>query len=976
MNWISIINNLSFLIILMLLHNYAFERVRLQKSQFAIISGIIYSLIVVLGMLNPIFKEQIIFDGRSVILFTAGYFGGYITAAIAFVITSLARVFLGGETSIIGVIIVGISLLMGLVARYLANRITRHRFQHINTFFWIIVAHLLIILTLNIAPGANKVVFPPIVYFTELLIFPPVTYLLWLSIIKLQKDREKKNQNIHEISRLKSVVDESYNFIAIADHSGLILYNNKNFDRLKKLILSDEPKTNLSHLLFRDSSTISVAEILSNLQKHVNFIPAKFDDIFIDEQGSPLHIIWNFQGVREENRLKEVVIIGTDVTEIRKIQAEYDTSEAQFNSIFEMAADAILIGNPVGQIIKANQKAEELTGYSLQEIIGNHIAMLFDKGELERVPFRFDLLNKGIVVRSERNLRRKDGTYIPIEMNTKRMPQGTYSAIIRDFTERKKFEDTLKESEERYKKLFENANDAILLLDGTQIIDVNKKALELFGYNKKELIGKTFDQLSPEKQPNRLFSKTLAQNFIDRAYLTAQEFEWIHTSSNGKEKECIIKLSTVDISGKKFLQAIINDISESIKQQKIIEETQKQLKQHNEELIQINNQLRHALKKAEESEQLKSAFLANVSHEIRTPLNGILGFCELLKIESYRKEKTDEFIEVIERSSHHLLDLINDIIDLSKIEANQVTIQNAPFCVDVLVEDIIRLHSPTAIQKNISLRSKNLNEKPFGVNADATKVKQILNNLVNNAIKFTETGEIIVEYYQKNGEVGFLVKDTGIGIAEEDITKIFERFRQIENQLGKSAGGTGLGLAICKSLVELMGGKIMVESTLGVGTTFHVVLPIKETILDCSSAKSETRKVPKTLNLKGKKILVAEDEHINMVLIQETLTKYEATIFTAYNGEEALNFVNLNYPIDLILMDIKMPLLTGIEALVRIQHVRPEIPIVALTAYALLDEIQNLRKIGFNDVITKPIDFSLLTEVLDRFLSGKHFPKE
>ncbi len=968
--WVNIVNNLSFIVVLVLLHAFVEDRIRKNRRHYWVaLSGLIYSVIVILGMLNPILQDRIIFDGRSIVLFSAGYFGGIYTSLIVFPITAIARWQMSGETALLGIVIIALSLLAGVITKWLTKQTSS------NKFIWTVVAvslilHGIIATLLYLKATLRNIYIDNYVYHTILFAFAPATVIVWRSIRYLQEERVNKARFISELNRLKNLIDNSIHFIAVTNIKGEIIYQNNVFKRLHNLVPGLATGQKIQDILFRKSSVVFVEHILQNTLKKGNYL-AKLDDIYIDENGETLHIMWNFQAIKNNNNQIEIFVIGANITEIRKVQEKLDTSESQFNAIFEMAADAILIGNPVGQIIKANKKAESLTGYSQSELVGQRIDILFSKEEIERSPWRYDLLNQGEVVLNFRNLRKKDGAIVPIEMNTKRMPQGIYNTIIRDISERKLFEEKLRESEARYRTLFETANDAILLLDHDMIIDANLKALELFGFLKEELIGCSIAQISPVHQKNRLFSDTLAKEYIQRAYIEPLRFEWEHQTANNQPITCEVKLNPITIREKTYIQAIINDLTEVLRNREKIAESEKKLQQQNEELKRINRQLRESIAKAKESDKLKSAFLANMSHEIRTPLNGILGFTEILKQGNLEPSQIVSYLEVIENSGQHLLNLINDIIDLSKIEANQMELRCNPFCLDDVIHEVIKLYTPTATKKDLYLIAKASNSQKIGVEGDETKVRQIISNLLSNAIKFTEKGGVELEYYQENEQVVIKVSDTGIGIVETDIPKIFERFRQIENKLGKTSGGTGLGLAICKSLVELMNGKIMVESLLGQGTTFIVILPLKETQEYCSQIPKQERTISKP-DLTNKKILVAEDEAVNMLLIEHILNSYGATVYLANNGKEAIEFLQNGYPIDIVFMDIKMPKISGIEALTQIRKTHPTLPIIALTAYAMPKEIQEFKQLGFTDVIVKPIDFDKLSSVLVKIAIDKN----
>ncbi len=379
----------------------------------------------------------------------------------------------------------------------------------------------------------------------------------------------------------------------------------------------------------------------------------------------------------------------------------------------------------------------------------------------------------------------------------------------------------------------------------------------------------------------------------------------------------------------------------------------------------IEIELKKAKEVAEESNRIKTAFLANMSHEIRTPMNAIQGFTEILLKSDVSKEMTREFTEIINTSSKQLLGVINDIIDISIIEAGQLKILTEPVQLNKLMNDILGLHNHSAAKKNIKLILKvALADGSDSITSDGYRLFQVINNLVGNAIKFTHAGFVEFGYSVDGDKIKFFVHDTGIGIPNEFHDLIFERFRQVDNKLSRDFGGTGLGLSICKSIVELMNGKIWVESVPNVGSTFYFVLPYAKSQLgDESMANSHKGLV----NLNSKTILIAEDDNLNFLLLKKLIEKTEANIVRASNGREAVDIMESGGRIDLILMDIKMPIMSGYEAVGLIRQKNANIPIIAQTAYAMSEEKRLAMESGCNYYLTKPIDhgelFNLLKEI-------------
>jgi signal transduction histidine kinase/CheY-like chemotaxis protein len=363
---------------------------------------------------------------------------------------------------------------------------------------------------------------------------------------------------------------------------------------------------------------------------------------------------------------------------------------------------------------------------------------------------------------------------------------------------------------------------------------------------------------------------------------------------------------------------------------------------------------------AESANRMKTAFLANMSHEIRTPMNSILGFSDLMISNKQTKEDTDYYLKIINTSTRQLLCVINDIIDISIIETGQLKIFNRLTKLNSLLMNIYQLHRIKAELNGVTLTLyKGLPDCKANIITDDQRLTQVLNNLVNNAIKFTEKGDIEVGYALKEKFIEFYVKDTGRGIPAEYHELIFERFRQVDEHQKNTFGGTGLGLAISRSLVELMGGRIWLQSEVDKGSQFFFTIPY-----DPVNTDSTPDRVVESVNLEGKTILIAEDDSSNYLLLEGYLKSSKVNILSAKNGVEALELFFTNQQIDLVMLDIKMPLLNGLDAAIEIRKVNKQIPIIAQTAYAMIEDKDNALAAGCNYYLSKPISKSQLFEVL------------
>jgi signal transduction histidine kinase/ActR/RegA family two-component response regulator len=380
-------------------------------------------------------------------------------------------------------------------------------------------------------------------------------------------------------------------------------------------------------------------------------------------------------------------------------------------------------------------------------------------------------------------------------------------------------------------------------------------------------------------------------------------------------------------------------------------------------------ELKEALKKAEENDRLKSAFLHNISHEIRTPMNAIIGFSGFLNDPDLKPDMLREYTEIISNASNQLLSVIEDIINISTLEVGQEIITTKETNLNKLLKNLYKQFYAKNQNPNIEfLLAAPLSDESACILTDETKLLQILTNLLNNASKFTKKGRISFGYELKESNLEFYVKDTGIGIKREVHDAIFERFRQADGSIAREFGGTGLGLSISKAYVELMGGKIWLDSLVGEGSSFYFTIPYKPIKIELHKIKiqKDVKIVP---SANQKVVLIAEDEKFNYLLLEELFKEMNVKIIWAKNGWEAINACYENSDIDLVMMDMKMPIMDGFEATRILRGTFTHIPIIAQTAYASEKDLQRVYDCGCNEVITKPIDVNKFNRVINKFLN-------
>ena len=378
-----------------------------------------------------------------------------------------------------------------------------------------------------------------------------------------------------------------------------------------------------------------------------------------------------------------------------------------------------------------------------------------------------------------------------------------------------------------------------------------------------------------------------------------------------------------------------------------------------------------AKEKAEESDRLKSAFLANMSHEIRTPMNGILGFAELLKSPHLNGDKQNEYISIIEKSGARMLNIINDIINISKIEAGLMDLNIIESDINQQLEYIYHFFKPEIEAKGIQFTlNNNLTTKDARINTDREKLYAILTNLVKNAIKFTKIGHIEIGCDIKDNNLQFYIKDTGMGIRDNLKRNIFERFIQADNKDKEAYQGAGLGLAISKSYINMLGGEIWVESEFGVGSTFYFKLPYYETPINEQQIEKKTTRLFKDKNPSKLNILITEDDEASEKLISIAVEEFSKKVICVQDGLKAVEECRKNPNIDLILMDMQMPIMNGYLATSEIRKFNKDVIIIAQTAYALEGDREKAIAAGCNDYISKPIKVNELNLLINKHLKN------
>ncbi|ACU91551.1 PAS domain S-box protein [Desulfomicrobium baculatum] len=650
-----------------------------------------------------------------------------------------------------------------------------------------------------------------------------------------------------------------------------------------------------------------------------------------------------------------------ELTERQWAEAALGESESRYRALVELAVDGILLGSHEGVITGANECMCDLTGLTREDMLGMHISALpFKPESLEREPFRFEQLEHGDIVQKERVLIRPDGTEILVEMRSKMMPDGTYQSIFRDVTARRKAEAALRESEERLRMLSDNLPGGLVYqievgLDGRErrFTYISGGVESLHGLSVQDVLDDAsvlYAQL-PEKDGEQLAEREAEALSAMSLFHAEARFRL----ASGKVRWSYLASAPRRIGDRVVWDGVEIDITE---------------------LKKTEAALLEAKETAETANRVKTEFLANMSHEIRTPLNGILGMMQLLRQTSLEPEQ-EKYVELSITSAARLTRLLADILDISRIEAGKMSLFNAPFSAAELVDSVVELFAVPAREKGLRLRCAIHPGLPPLLVGDEARVRQILFNLVGNALKYTEQGDITLELFARDADLCrsecmcIRVVDTGVGIPAHMLSGVFEPFRQVEGSHTRSYEGAGLGLAIVQRLVELMQGEISVQSEPGAGTAVLVSLPLR-----AASEYCIPQDVAESVALEagpGLRLLLAEDEAINQLAMRTLLEKAGHRVSIAQNGQEVLDLLR-EEDFDCVLMDVQMPVMSGIEATRRIRTspelaARKDVPIIALTAHAMSGDRESFLQAGMDDYLSKPVGLDDLVKAIAKLKS-------
>ena len=670
---------------------------------------------------------------------------------------------------------------------------------------------------------------------------------------------------------------------------------------------------------------------------------------------SPINVFLTGKAIPNE---EQCLINVVDITESKRV---HDALHEE-NLRLELAMQAANMGwwemdIITGKISFGKRKAEMLNFHPEKFRHNNDFMALVHPDDFEIVMNSMHDHIEGIKEKYEAEYRILNSTgkyqwFYEIGSVTKRNSEGkplSAAGLVIDITDRKRAEETLKADDLRHRAILHTTMDGFWLADIMgKLLEVNETYCSMSGYSEHQLLTMNISDLEANESVGEI-----AEHLKMIIAEGETRFESKHRRKDGSFLFVEVSVQFQPAESGRFL-AFIRDVSKR--------------KQSEQELLK-------ALERAKESDRLKTSFLANISHEIRTPMNGILGFTELLKTPDLSGEQQQDFIRIIKKSSDRMLNTINNIVDISKIESGQMKMLLTETNINEQIEFIFNLYKLEAEKKGLTLSfSTGLQKGMAVIQTDRQKIYAILTSLLSNAIKYTQNGSIEFGYNKITDTVNaatyqlqFYVKDTGIGIPADRVEAIFERFIQADISNRRAFQGAGLGLSIAKAYVGMLGGRIWVESEPGKGSSFYFTIPYNK--VQVSKTIPGNSLLTATLADKSKmlKILIADDDEISELLISTTFKPYSKEIIRVHTCDDAIEVCRIQPDIDLVMMDIKMPGIDGYEATSQIRKFNQDVVIIAQTAFGLTGDNEKAIAAGCTDYISKPLNLDNLRKVIMKY---------
>lgn len=1000
----ELIEHLALLLALGLLYSFILRYRDMERRTGQVLAGLLFGGVAALGILNSYSVQGgILFDARSVILPMAGIFGGWPAALLSGVIATVTRIAIGGEGLITGIFTILLSVSAGILVRSYRNKLTFLTQPHglLLTGF---ILHFLITVSMLTLPSPSREHF-----FGEFLpvylIFYPLAFMLLAFILNLQ---ERYNMAIHDLATSENkhqlLSDSAFEAVFIADETGFISQN-KAAEKLFGYNIAELQGRNLSYLL-RDRTTGSAPAWPEDAEG-----PAEM--ALITKNGVPVPAEVQIRRlIHGENSIRVFAV--RDISQQKKVQEEFLHNESLFKEAeriahtghweYDTVRQTIHLSDELCSIFESQPSSfKKFSGFvlglthpsdrrriaktyriALQDG-GFHMAenrLLLPGGKIKHVRQAFQCqLNGGKHTRSfgiifditdqveaqekartaQLNLERLvDSRTMDLENSRK----AAINLLLDANEQRVRAENALRQLEESHseiQKLSQAVEQSLAAVAITNIKGeieyVNHTFVEFTGYSKEEILGRKLNILSSPETTDEFFEQLW--NTIRSGKSWKGEFHNRHKTGRNYWESVVIS-------------PIFNERHEIVHFVKVAQDISDRKK--------LEKDLIEARDKADQATRAKSEFLANVSHEIRTPMNAILGFADLLSY-SLTDPRSLDYVTSLKLSGKNLLNLINDILDLSKVEAGMLTINMEYVNFRQLLQEIQQIFYFKIVEKGLKMETDIDGKFPIYIYTDETRLRQILLNLVSNAVKYTETGYVRIEAVapaQKTGNRGMdhqetdiiiRVSDTGIGISESFQKVIFDSFTQEESHDRKKQGGTGLGLAISKNLVLLLGGQITVESNAGQGSTFTIHFRNVLTSDTQFTKMSQPALSWQDVNFEESTVLIIDDVEDNLKFLGEMLDYAGLKVITANNAEQAISILSYETP-DLVITDIRMPGMDGFELLDYMKETEflAAIPVIASSASVMNSPEVEEKLVRFDGYLLKPIQTSELIGNLIKFL--------
>ena len=773
----------------------------------------------------------------------------------------------------------------------------------------------------------------------------------------LQKARAKLEERVRartaslaeNQARLQSIIDNTTAIIFLKDKQGRYLLVNNQFEKVFEYPQEGILGKTLHDLFPKDFADRSWANDLKVLETHA---PFEFEEVVEHHDGPHTYLSIKFPLLDNDGNIYAVCGVSTDITDRKRMEEALRQSQERYRLLFESNPYAVWVYDlDTLRFLAVNEAAVQRYGYSGEEFLSMTIKDVRPETDLPALMENLAKPGSDFEMSGNWQHRRRDGSIMDVEITSRQISFDGRPArlvLVNDITERKQAEELARESQRRLgavahenQLIMDNSRDVICTIDHEgRFLTVSAACETLWGYKPVELVGKQYTDVVHTDDRLKTIGTT-AQVMVGG---TVTDFDNRCVRKNGSIVP--VMWSAYWSEADKTMFAVAHDITGRAR-------TEQALKQAKEE--------------ADRANQAKSEFLSRMSHELRTPMNAILGFAQLLEMEELNDEQ-QEAVGHILRGGRHLLDLINEVLDLSRIEAGRLSLSNEAVAVADALHEIIDFIQPLASERDIRLNP--CPETNDFILADRQRLKQILINLVSNAIKYNRaSGSVTIRCEKIDSSLRILISDTGFGIPEEKRAQLFTPFERCGAEQS-SVEGTGLGLAVAKRLVEAMGGMIGVETTVGLGTTFWIQLPLTESPLEREELQPDLIPTENFASATKRKVLYIEDNLSNLKLIERVLSRRPAIkLLSAQEGGAGLNLAHQHHP-DVILLDLNLPDMSGRDVLERLQTDprSAAIPVIAISADATRSQMAELTKAGAREYLTKPLDINKFVDILDRTL--------